>query len=828
MQFPIFQLFSQFLQNIKFFILLFFLFSFHTNIFSETQENVFLPIDLTKLQWYGKQGFLPEYTKIDTPFLEDQFTKVDKFPILPNAIFMIPGSFYKVHEFTLLCKFSLKLDRIEQGKELAFLFSGIGESWAVYVNGEKIKDKFGLQEGKITKYRMTRNAVITLPYNLLKEENLLVIRLAGNAPASFLSKNLFLGLRFKEGYILDYEKKIRENTQQTSLLLFNAIYIFFGFYHLFFFVRWTEKKYNLFFAIFSLSISTYFLSFSVTAFDLVEDTRILIFFAYISQPLSVLFFILFLTDYFYPNQKISKFLKYVIVSNSLVVLSFLVFKVNFFLSLLYAWYALVAPQILYIFYFIVQANRKHLKDSLLMAASISMILMVVVWEMLDTVFFQTGLKLLQFAYFAFIVSMVTILANRFIEINWETGRLNTELLLQRNSFSKFVPIQFLELLDKKSAIDIAAGDCKLKEMTVLFCDIRSFTSLSETMTPEENFHFINSYLRRMNPIIQTNKGFIDKFIGDAIMAIFPLPDNALQASIGMMDELKRYNVDRAKSGYKKIKIGIGINTGPLMMGTVGNEERMSTTVIGDTVNLASRLESLTKEYYASILVSEYSVLKLSKSTEFLLREIDSVIVRGKTNSIKIYECYNHDDIKLKNIKTVTREKLSLAINFEISKNPKLALQNFMELQSIATADPVPVLHIKKCQELLDSNNLDTSHNTTVLLVDDNPAIIELSKRMLNKRGYVTFLSFSAEEAFQKIIAEKPQVIITDIHLPGMSGFDLIELIQRDVMDETYDPLIIVSSGEDIETYQDSLKQYDINLIISKPINYEVLNTMIQG
>jgi adenylate cyclase len=168
------------------------------------------------------------------------------------------------------------------------------------------------------------------------------------------------------------------------------------------------------------------------------------------------------------------------------------------------WYILIISQIIYIFYFIISATRQGLKDAIPMASSILIILLVVIWEILDTIIFQTGIKLLQFAYFAFIISMVIILANRFIEINWETRRLNIELTHQRDSFSKFVPTQFLDLLGKKSAKDISLGECKLQEMTILFADIRDFTSLSESMSPEENFKFINSYLKRMSPVIEKN------------------------------------------------------------------------------------------------------------------------------------------------------------------------------------------------------------------------------------------------------------------------------------------------------------------------------------
>jgi|JI10StandDraft_1071094.scaffolds.fasta_scaffold109365_2 adenylate cyclase len=675
---------------------------YSTSLSADSNEKLILPVDLTKLNWYAKQGFAATDASQDQTIDQTEYKKINNFPIILNSIYKIPISNDSVKEFTLQCNFQLNLERIDKGKELAFLFSGIGESWEVYLNGEKIKDEFGLENNQIVKYKTTRNSIITIPYDLLREKNNLTIHIAGSAPSSFLAPNSLSGLRFKDGYILDYEKRLQESIQQTTLLLFNAVYIFFGLYHLFFFIRWTEKKYNLYFAIFSISISIYFLSFSNIAFTKFEDTRSLLFFAYVSQPIAVMSFILFLYDYFYPSRKLSLFIKYAILSNLIIVLAFCIFKINFFHTFLFSWYILIIPQIGYIFYFIINATRKGLKDSVLMASSILVILLVVIWEIIDTIVFQTGIRFLQFAYFGFILSMVIILANRFIEINWETRRLNIELTHERDSFSKFVPTQFLDMLGKSSAKDISLGECKLQEMTILFADIRDFTSLSESMSPEENFRFINSYLKKMSPVIEKNNGFIDKFIGDAIMAIFHLPDEGLKASIEMIEELQKLNDGRNRAGYRPLRIGIGLNTGMLMMGTIGHEDRLSTTVIGDTVNLSARLESLTKEYFTPILVSEFTVSKLQEDNKEYLREIDSVVVKGKTNSVKIFECFKIDSDDLIEKKIHSRKEFTEAVSFLESEDYETALEKFLKLKDILIGDVILSFHIIRCQEMIDS------------------------------------------------------------------------------------------------------------------------------
>ncbi len=192
-----------------------------------------------------------------------------------------------------------------------------------------------------------------------------------------------------------------------------------------------------------------------------------------------------------------------------------------------------------------------------------------------------------------------------------------ELRLTLNSYSRFVPREFLKCLNKQNILDVRLGDQALKEMTILFSDIRSFTSLSEKMTPRESFNFLNSYLKRMNPFIWNNNGFIDKYIGDAIMALFPDgEESALSAAIEMIKYLPIYNSHRSNCGYAPIEIGIGIHSGAVMIGTIGHETFMQGTVISDAVNLSSRLERLTKLYGVSLIVSNNIIFGLKDPTKY--------------------------------------------------------------------------------------------------------------------------------------------------------------------------------------------------------------------
>ena len=170
----------------------------------------------------------------------------------------------------------------------------------------------------------------------------------------------------------------------------------------------------------------------------------------------------------------------------------------------------------------------------------------------------------------------------------------------------------------------------------------------------------------------------------------------------MIEELQKLNDGRNKAGYRPLRIGIGLNTGMLMMGTIGHEDRLSTTVIGDTVNLSARLESLTKEYFTPILVSEFTMINLPEAEKEFLREIDSVIVKGKTNAVKIFECFKNDSEDLKIQKKKCIKEFTEAVSFLEEEDYATALDKFVKLKDILVGDVILSFHIIRCQEMIDS------------------------------------------------------------------------------------------------------------------------------
>jgi adenylate cyclase len=206
---------------------------------------------------------------------------------------------------------------------------------------------------------------------------------------------------------------------------------------------------------------------------------------------------------------------------------------------------------------------------------------------------------------------------------------------------KFVPYEFIGSLGHQVITDVKLGDQVEKIVTVLFSDIRSYTTLSEQMSPEENFKFVCSFNERMGPAIRRHNGFINQYLGDAIMAIFPRnAEDALLAAIEMQKEVYNLNKIRSSLNQTPIQIGVGMHTGPLIMGITGDENRMDATTISDTVNIASRLESLTKHYSVSIILSDASLKQIEQTGNFHLRSLGLVQLKGKREAVEIHECFN--------------------------------------------------------------------------------------------------------------------------------------------------------------------------------------------
>ncbi|MCE9499111.1 MAG: adenylate/guanylate cyclase domain-containing protein [Leptospira sp.] len=445
-----------------------------------------------------------------------------------------------------------------------------------------------------------------------------------------------------------------ENVYQTLVLM---VYAAVGAYFFLFFIRRRHDRENFYFSLFVFSLIGYSVLRTQWKYefgiDFYQLKRVQYTFLWVMIPA----FYYFLRHYFKFEQKpwITWWDRAVLVVTAIVTCSMISIYLiestltwdiinNDIIQPLWLIYLVGAIVILAI------EIGKGDRDALSMILSLTVLIVCGVLDVLTARAIINLPTTATYGFIVFVLSLALILANRFVRLHTETEKLNLDLTLFNKASARFVPFEFLRLIEKKSILDVNLGDQVAKEMTVLFSDIRSFTTLSESMSPQDNFYFINSYLGRMGPIIRSHKGFIDKYIGDAVMALFPdHVEDALIASIEMQKNIHEHNPARVKRGYPEISIGIGLHIGKLMLGTIGEKERMEGTVISDAVNLASRLEGLTKMYGSSIIMSEQALQHFDATGKYNYRYIDKVKVKGKKEAVKIYEFYDgeSEDLILK-------------------------------------------------------------------------------------------------------------------------------------------------------------------------------------
>ena len=245
-------------------------------------------------------------------------------------------------------------------------------------------------------------------------------------------------------------------------------------------------------------------------------------------------------------------------------------------------------------------------------------------------------------------------ANDYLE---ERVKERTAQLVELNTaYERFVPREFLSLLKKESILEVKLGDQIAQQMTVMFSDIRGWTTISENMSAQQSFNFINSFLSRISPVITAHRGFIDNYQGDGLMALFPeSADDGVRAAVAMHAAVAAYNDDRREKGFQPIGIGVGLHIGDLMLGVIGNEGRMQGTVVADAVNLASRLEGLTRVYGSSISISEPTLAQLKDPDRYKHRFVDKVQVKGKKDPVSVHEVFDGDPPAVIELKEQTKD-----------------------------------------------------------------------------------------------------------------------------------------------------------------------------
>ena len=266
---------------------------------------------------------------------------------------------------------------------------------------------------------------------------------------------------------------------------------------------------------------------------------------------------------------------------------------------------------------------------------------------------------------------------------------------------KFVPSEFIKSLGKAKITEVFLGDQVEREVTVVFVDIRDFTSISENLSPTDNFLFVNAFNNRMGPIIRKNGGFIMQYLGDGFMALFTEgSQGALNASVEMQAALREYNSERALKDRQPVKVGVGMQSGKLILGITGDRERLDAAIISDTVNTAARIEGLSKHYGTTILLTQECMDNLVAPEEFDFRYLGKVQLKGKKKPIKLYECINGDEQELQEHKLSNLKNFDRAMDLFFQKEFAMAAVSFQEIFKKNTSDQPAKLFLNRSAHLI--------------------------------------------------------------------------------------------------------------------------------
>jgi class 3 adenylate cyclase len=299
------------------------------------------------------------------------------------------------------------------------------------------------------------------------------------------------------------------------------------------------------------------------------------------------------------------------------------------------------------------------------------------------------------AFFAFAIFVFAMS----VTLSKKMSALENEIKKMMQVFRLFVPDQVLARLAKNGIDSIRLGSVEDGHASILFSDIRAFATVAETLTPSETLGYLNAVMQRLAPIVQAHNGFVNQYVGDAIMAIFYTPTHtrdAVNSAIAMRHALQQYNLEREQRGEERIEIGIGINSGRVIMGTIGSPTRMESAVIGDAVNLASRIEQLTKRYRVGILIAENNYLELPDREKYCSREVDVVQVKGKNNVVTLYEIFDADPPPLKQKKIASLADYYQGVLYYRAMEWEKAVEAFSRCLKIYPRDPVAELYVERC------------------------------------------------------------------------------------------------------------------------------------
>jgi len=259
----------------------------------------------------------------------------------------------------------------------------------------------------------------------------------------------------------------------------------------------------------------------------------------------------------------------------------------------------------------------------------------------------------------------------------------------KDVFERFVPPAYLRRIATEGLESICLGEADQQWVSVLCCDIRGFTALSERLNPSELVAFINRFLEQITPVINRWQGVIDKYLGDAVLCIFEGVDSAERAvacGVNILAAVRSFNIEQKGPTDPRVQVGIGIHTGPVILGTIGSYERMDSTVLGLTVNLSKRLEEATRPLGVDILITDKVANQLPNGHSYQFRKLGEVPLRGSLAPVGIVEVYDQDPPEIRNLKNLVKPLVAEGIELFKAGQHEAALSKFQEAKSIFPQD----------------------------------------------------------------------------------------------------------------------------------------------
>jgi len=293
------------------------------------------------------------------------------------------------------------------------------------------------------------------------------------------------------------------------------------------------------------------------------------------------------------------------------------------------------------------------------------------------------------------VEVIRLLAAQ-ATISMENAQLYADQVRLVEAQERFVPRQFLESLGHRDIARVRLGEYVAREMSVMFSDLREFTPLAERLGPAAMIDLLNRYFSALGRPVAETGGFIESYKGDAIMALFgPPPDRVLEAGVGMWRALEAFNAASLARGGPVLRMAVGANTGPLVLGTVGGHDRLTCSVVGDTVNVASRMEQLSRAYGARLLIAQGTFDALSDPQRWSIRMVDRIAIKGKEQPTALYEVLDAETPERRAAKEATREQLAAGMALYFDGAFARAQELFRAAMALDPEDVVPAMFAER-------------------------------------------------------------------------------------------------------------------------------------